>query len=136
MENIITGSCHCGSVQFELNNDPKLVVNCHCDDCKKRNGSAFSTYIAVSENDLRLTEGEHTLKQYEVENEGIKYFCSKCGSPVYNKNYRFPGLYMLFYGAFTNAFNFNPVFNVFCESKHNWVDAINDIKSFQRSVER
>ena len=136
MESKITGSCHCGSIQFELKNDPKLVVNCHCDACKKRNGSAFSTYVAVSENDLILTKGEHTLKQYEVENEGIKYFCSECGSPIYNKNYRFPGLYMIFYGVLSNAVNFNPVFNVFCESKHNWVDAINDIKSFQRSIER
>ena len=136
MESKITGSCHCGSVKFELKNDPKLVVNCHCDECKKRNGSVFSTYMAISENDLLLTEVEHTLKQYKVETEGIKHFCSNCGSPIYNKNYRFPGLYMMFYGVFSNAVNFNPVFNVFCESKHDWVDAINDISSFQGAIER
>ncbi len=136
MESKIKGSCHCGSVQFELKNDQKLVVNCHCDECKKRNGSAFSTYIAVSENDLNLTEGEHSLIQYEVENEGIKYFCSECGSPIYNKNYRFPGLYMVFYGAFSQAVNFKPSFNVFCENKQNWVDTIKNITSFQGAIER
>ena len=136
MENKLTGSCHCGSVHFELKNNPKLVVNCHCDECKKRNGSAFSTYMAVSENDLMLTKGEEALKQYEVEEEGIKHFCAECGSPVYNKNYRFPGLYMVFYGAFAQAVDFKPAFNVFCESKHNWVDTINNIKSFQAAIER
>ena len=72
MEKNITGSCHCGSVHFELKNKPKLVVNCHCDECKKRNGSVFSTYVAVSENDLLLTKGKKFLKKYEIENEGIK----------------------------------------------------------------
>ena len=136
MENKLTGSCHCGAVQFELQNKPKLVVNCHCDECKKRNGSAFSTYIAVSENDLMLTKGKDALKQYEVEEEGIKHFCGECGSPVYNKNYRFPGLYMVFYGTFAPATDFKPAFNVFCESKHNWVDTIDNIKSFQAAIER
>jgi len=136
MENKITGSCYCGSVHFELNDNPKLTVNCHCDDCKKRNGSAFSTYMAVSEDDLMLTKGKSTLKQYEVESVGIKYFCSECGSPIYNKNYRFPGLYMMFYGAFSQPVSFAPSFNVFCSSKLDWVDTMSDITSFQASIEK
>lgn len=136
MENKITGSCYCGKIHFELNNKPKLVVNCHCNDCKKRNGTVFSTYIAVSENDLLLSKGENALKQYEAENIGIKYFCSECGSPVYNKNFRFPGLSLLFYGAFTKPTDFEPNFNVFCSTKHTWVDDIKNIQSFQGAIER
>ena len=136
MENNITGTCHCGEVQFELKSDPKLVVNCHCNECKKRNGSAFSTYIAASEDDLNITKGERLLKKYEVESEGIKFFCSECGSPIYNKNYRYPGLYMIFYGTFSEVVKFEPSFNVFCENKHKWVDAINSITSFQAAIKR
>ena len=136
MENKITGSCYCGSLHFELNDNPKLSVNCHCDDCKKRNGSAFSTYMAVSEDDLMLTKGKSTLKQYKVEGVGIKFFCSECGSPIYNKNFRFPGLYMMFYGAFSQPASFAPSFNVFCSSKHDWVDSLRDITSFQASIEK
>jgi hypothetical protein len=136
MQGQISGACHCGCVQFELKSAPKLTVNCHCDACKKRNGSAFSTYLAVSETDFSIKAGADTLKQYEVASEGIKYFCAECGSPIYNKNYRFPGLYMVFYGAFTQARDFKPAFNVFCASKHEWVDAIADITSFQAAIER
>ena len=136
MENKISGSCHCGTIQFELGSSPKLTVNCHCDECKKRNGSVFSTYMAVSEGDFILTRGGHSLNRYEIASEGIKYFCRECGSPIYNKNYRFPGLYMVFYGTFSQASNFKPAFNVFCESKHNWVDTISDITSFQAAIER
>jgi len=136
MDNKITGSCYCGKVHFALKNDPKLVVNCHCDDCKKRNGAAFSTYIAVDENDFVLTKGGSNLKQYKIENVGSKYFCSECGSPIYNENSRLPGLCLAFYGAFSIPTNFNPNFNVFCSTKHSWVDTINSIPSFQESIEK
>jgi len=136
MENKITGSCYCGKINFELNNKPKIVVNCHCDDCKKRNGTVFSTYIAVSENDFQLSKGENTLKQYEAKNIGIKYFCPECGSPVYNKNFRLPGLSLLFYGALSNPADYKPNFNVFCSTKASWVDTINSIPSFQEAIEK
>jgi len=76
MENILEGSCHCGKIHIELKGNPKLTVNCHCDDCKKRNGSAFSTYLGVADKDLLITKGESYLKKYEVGNSGEKYFCS------------------------------------------------------------
>ena len=134
MKNKITGSCYCGSIQFELLNKPKLVVNCHCDDCKKRNGAAFSTYIAVSEDNLHISTGGNLLKNYEAKNVGIKYFCADCGSPVYNRNVRLPGLSLVFYGAITNPIVFKPKFNVFCSTKHAWVDDIKDIPSFQNEI--
>jgi len=136
MENKIIGSCHCGSIQFEIKEHPRLTVNCHCDECKRRNGGAFSTYMAVPKGSLIFTGGEKYLKQYKVEAEGEKYFCSECGSPIYNDNYRIPGMYMMFYGAFSNPIDFPPSINVFCSSKHDWVDNITNIKSFQESIER
>lgn len=136
MENKIAGSCYCGNIQFKLNNKPKLIVNCHCDDCKKRNGSAFSTYIAVSEKEFQIIKGENTLKQYEAKNIGIKYFCSECGSPVYNKNFRFPELSLIFYGALAKPAGFEPNVNIYCSTKHTWVDDISNIQSFQDSIER
>ena len=135
MEKEIKGSCHCGLVQFEFKDDPKLTINCHCDDCKKRNGSAFSTYMGVAEKDFLITKGENYLKKYEVENSGEKYFCSECGSPIYNKNYRIPGLYMVLYGAFSQPASYTPSYNVFCSTKHDWVNDINNIPSFQKSIE-
>lgn len=136
MENEITGCCHCGLVRFEIKNDPKFTVNCHCDDCKQRNGSAFSTYAGVNENDLVFTEGEHHLKKYQVEDSGEKYFCGECGSPIYNKNYRIPGMYLVFYGALSQPSGFTPSFNVYCSGKPGWVDDINKITSFQESIQK
>ena len=136
MNTPIKGTCHCKLVEFELNGDPKLVVNCHCDDCKKRNGSAYSTYMAVQQNELNIVKGADSITGYTIENVGEKHFCANCGTPIYNNNYRYPGLYMVFYGAVNSDGNLTPSFNVFCENKHKWVDTISDIQSFQGSIER
>lgn len=130
----IEGSCHCGTVNFKLTDNPKLSINCHCDDCKKRNGSAFSTYIAVSEKDLNITTGSDDIQKYEIPNVGIKYFCIKCGSPIYNRNLRFPGLYMMFYGSFFNQKTLSPSYNVFCSSMHGWVNQLSNLPSFEESI--
>ena len=136
MENVAEGSCHCGKIQFELKDNPKMTVNCHCNDCRRRNGSAFSTYLGVAEKDLFITEGESYLKKYMVEDSGEKYFCSECGSPIYNKNYRIPGLYMVSHGALVQTRKYTPSFNVFCSTKLEWVDEIKNMKSFHESIER
>ena len=136
MDSKISGACHCGLINFKIKNNPKFTVNCHGDDCKRRNGSAFSTYASVDESDLVFTEGENYLKKYKVENSGEKYFCSECGSQIYNNNYRIVGLFLVFYGALSQPSNFTPAFNVFCSSKLSWVDDINKIKSFQESVQK
>lgn len=132
----LTGTCHCGTIKFKLSKKPKLIINCHCDACKKRNGSAFSTYLAIAEQKFHLTEGEEILGAYEAENDGIKYFCRNCGSPLFNKNYRLPGLYLVFYGACTEPQHFTPSYNVFCESKHDWVDNIDTLKSFATTIKK
>jgi len=136
MGDALTGACHCGSVSFHLVNPARLVVNCHCDECKKRNGSAFSTYLAVAEQDLVFDKGRECLREYKIDGEGIKYFCGECGSPMYNRNFRFPGLYLVFYGAMNQAATYRPVFNVYCESRHDWVDTVGKLRSFRQGVEK
>jgi hypothetical protein len=136
MEDTYTGSCCCGAIEYSFTGMPRVVVNCHCDDCKKRNGSVYSTYMAVPEKRVSFSKGEQSLKKYIIEGKGEKWFCTECGSPVFNINYRFPGMFMMFYGALDRSEEFSPVYNVFCESKHDWVDSIDKLTSFQTGIEK
>ena len=136
MESNIQGSCHCGDVSFQVAGKPRVVLNCHCDDCKRRNGGAFSTYMVVAESDLHISNSDRSLASYSVEGKGEKYFCTRCGTPIYNKNERYPGLYMVFYGAIKDQNQINPMFNVYCESMAEWVSDLGKLKSFEREIER
>ncbi|MEC8526956.1 MAG: aldehyde-activating protein, partial [Pseudomonadota bacterium] len=38
-----TGGCLCGQVRYETKADPLMTGVCHCKNCQKQAGSAFST---------------------------------------------------------------------------------------------
>ena len=49
MELPLTGGCQCGKIRYEITEAPQLVYTCHCTDCQRITGSAFSLGIALPE---------------------------------------------------------------------------------------
>ena len=39
-----TGGCLCGAVRYSVRGEPVHVGRCHCADCRKESGSAFTVY--------------------------------------------------------------------------------------------
>src|ERR1700736_2358847 len=50
-----TGGCQCGAIRYEITEAPQLVYTCHCTDCQRLTGSAFSLGIVVAEPGFRLS---------------------------------------------------------------------------------
>ncbi|MEO5755444.1 MAG: GFA family protein [Mesorhizobium sp.] len=69
-----TGSCLCGGVQFSVSGAPLRVGLCHCKDCRKAGGSAYSAY-AIWPLDAFETTGI-------VNTYARRSFCPTCGSRV------------------------------------------------------
>jgi hypothetical protein len=73
MENPIrTGSCLCGAIRYSVRGEPIHVGRCHCADCRKESGSAFTVYA------------QWTCDMFELEGDLATYdgrsFCPQCGS--------------------------------------------------------
>ena len=51
------GRCQCGAISYTLNNEPLFGYACHCYNCQKRTGSAFSMGLVITLDSLEL-EGE------------------------------------------------------------------------------
>ena len=130
-----TGACHCGEIGYALTSEIANIVNCHCNFCRAMNGSAFSTYAALPYRSLRITKGREKLGVYQRD-EGKKYFCLLCGTPLFNVNRKYPGACMIYFGTLDNPQNIMPKFNVWCESKLGWVDEIASICSIDTGVEK
>lgn len=79
---MITGSCLCGQVRYEVDGDLGGFVHCHCQTCRKAHGSAFSTVAAVPRTAFRWIAGEALLKAYESSPGKFRSFCSVCGSHI------------------------------------------------------
>ena len=70
------GSCHCQSVQFEIESDLEKVVQCNCSICIRRNAKM----IMVPKENFKLIEGLEDLSLYQFNTDIAKhFFCKKCG---------------------------------------------------------
>ena len=58
MELPLTGGCQCGKIRYEITKAPQLIYTCHCTDCQRITGSAFSLGIALPETAFHRIAGE------------------------------------------------------------------------------
>jgi hypothetical protein len=83
MKEIVTGSCHCGSVKYEIRGAIRGFKHCHCRTCRKVNGTAFASSAVTNTDHFHITNGREKLTTYNSSNGKNRYFCSRCGSPIY-----------------------------------------------------
>ncbi|CAD0085409.1 unnamed protein product [Aureobasidium mustum] len=100
---------HCGSLVPTLTKDPQPLqkpglVNrhvCHCTDCRKIGSAFYQSNITVMDSHLKYTRGEDNLTAFS-EDKTIRanalmtnYFCKTCGTLMYRRGARFPGMTIL-----------------------------------------
>ena len=77
---MLTGSCLCGKIKYELKSAPKKVTNCHCSMCKKQHGADFATYGSVPKSDFAYLQGQEFVSKYRSSEHITRTFCAACGS--------------------------------------------------------
>ena len=121
-------SCRCGQLSATASGDPVRVSVCHCLDCKKRTGSAFSTQARWPAKQVAIAGQSKTWTHHaDSGNRITHHFCPECGSTVhYVIQGKFDGLIAIPLGAFDDPFFANPAFSVWEERKHDWVDILGE----------
>ncbi len=86
---MVTGSCLCGAVGWEIDGRLTQIQICHAKRCQKATGSAFAPELAAKRAHFRWTSGEDRITRWEAPppllREPPPYrcaFCNACGSPV------------------------------------------------------
>ena len=117
----IEGGCLCGKVRYSADVEPAFVGVCHCKNCQKATGTAFSTVVAVPTPALTV---QGTLKTYEGRGDSgkatYKRFCPDCGSPVIDEAEVLPGISMILAGTLDDTSRFKPAMQIFCDSAQPW----------------
>lgn len=132
----LNGSCLCSSVKYVINGGVKAVANCHCKTCKKMTGAVFATIAVTAEENFQVIEGEKNLESYQVSEKAKKFFCRKCGTPIFNLVGKYPGNYMVPVGSLDEPSLVEPAINIFCESMLPWLKKMEDMKDFEREPTR
>ena len=79
---MLSGSCLCGDIAFEIEGTVDMVGHCHCSMCRKFHGSAFATFGTAAPEHFRWVRGAERISTYQSSAEGYRPFCPRCGSAV------------------------------------------------------
>ena len=79
---MLTGSCLCGDIAFEVAGPIDQIGHCHCSMCRKFHGAAFATFGIAAPEDFRWRQGEEKVSHYKSSTHGWRNFCPRCGSGV------------------------------------------------------
>jgi len=119
----ITGGCLCGNVRYTIEGDTQMSAVCHCKNCQKQAGTAFSTIVGTTADKITI-EGD--VKTYEDHGDSgnvvLRKFCPNCGSPVFTEADAAPGMLFVKAGSFDDESQFTPGVHFYTKSKHDWLD--------------
>ena len=128
----LTGGCNCGAVRYRVTGTTRSVVNCPCNLCRKMNGSAFSSYVAVADDDFEFLNGD--LRTHRCSEHARKSFCGECGTPIFNSNPKYAGLKILHLGSLDGPLNKEPQVNIYCDSRLPWLDRLQEIANLNQGL--
>ena len=55
---MLTGGCACGNIRYECSGEPIVQLMCHCRDCQRSSGTAFSAMMMFASDRFRYLKGE------------------------------------------------------------------------------
>ena len=130
---VISGGCLCGKVRYRADADPAFIGVCHCRNCQKSSGSAFSIVVGVPQPGFTV-QGQ--LKTFNDKGESGKTvyrrFCPSCGSSMLSEIEVMPGMIILKAGTLDDPSWVRPTMQLYCDSAQPWVKLGAEMKRFPR----
>lgn len=119
-----TGHCLCGAISYQFTAAPDLVVLCHCADCQRHSGSAFSVNILVAADSLEIvgTPKNHQTVGAENGNLRDRLFCGDCGTPIFTIMHERPELVIVKAGTLDDPQGLKPSAEVWVRRAQDWIE--------------
>ena len=126
-------TCQCGQLQAQTIGEPVRVSVCHCLNCKKRSGSAFTAQARWPHDRVRITGESKTWSHAGESGNNAEFrFCPHCGSTVTYVSQGLPDVTAIAIGAFAEPDFPAPEYSVYEERMHKWIAILGDeIEHFQ-----
>ncbi len=127
----LAGGCLCGAVRYSADTEPLRVVVCHCKNCQKQAGTAFSVVVAIKADALTLVgETGEFVDTGDSGNEVRRRFCRSCGSPLVSE---MPGRPVIFIksGTLDDTNWLVPQVHIWCKSAQPWVSIDPTLPQFE-----
>jgi hypothetical protein len=115
------GHCQCKAIEYEFEGEPKWVMHCHCESCRRAVSSPLATYVGVR------------LEQFR--SPGVKrYFCTVCGSPMAFISEKWPGEVHLFHGTLADPAQWPPTGHANIVEQVPWFDVSDHLPRYAQNA--
>ena len=133
---MIEGGCNCGAIRYQIDAKPVVVAQCHCRNCQRQSGSAFSVNLLVPAAGVTTTGDLTTYVDHDTASGNPVYrrFCGSCGSPIFSDPSDGNGMTIVKVGTLDEPGTFAPIVSVWTSSALPWVAIVPGVKTFDRNA--
>ena len=121
-------SCYCGDVRASIDPAGAFALHCHCSQCRRLSGAAFTTWLNVRRAGFRVDSDAETLNAFAVTPNATRHFCKRCGSHVYSTDVREPSIVGLPLGVVTGDDLPAPQVHYYFDSGVSWCDVAASVR--------
>ncbi|MFC3097578.1 GFA family protein [Alteraurantiacibacter palmitatis] len=116
-------SCQCGALSAHIDDAANpMTVLCHCRDCQRRSGSPFGVIAYFPDEAVSLHgKAQEYTRPTDAGNTFTSGFCATCGSTLYARASKYPGITGITVGTLADPGFPMPNRSVFEISRHAWV---------------
>jgi hypothetical protein len=119
---MLSGSCLCGRVCYEIDGAPRFMYRCYCERCRAASGAPFANNLVVDTDEFRITAGQESMSAFESSPRKFRYFCSACGSPLYSHGEQTKQIVSVRCGTLKQDPGLRVAYHAFVASKVPWVE--------------
>ncbi len=128
-------SCLCGGIQLRYSGNIGPSNYCHCEDCRRANGSAFNIGVRVERKDLQVNATTELKGYKSISDSGretVRCFCGTCGSPIFTLHPHKPEYAWVKAGLIDQPEIVKPAYENWIKDKVKWA-TINVSESYQEN---
>jgi len=129
----LEGGCPCQAIRFAVRAMPLLVYACHCTECQRWSGSAFSLSMPVAANSFRIVCGEPKPWR-RIGASGVQstyWFCAECGGRIYGERDGRSEVRTVRAGTLDDTSWLRPIAHVHLHSAQAWERIPNSAECFE-----
>jgi hypothetical protein len=124
----------CGAVCYDVEDQFRYSLNCHCSNCRRATGAAFKSFAGIERAKLRLACGTDRLLIFGEESAHDAH-CGTCGSLLYSLVREATFVHVTL-GTLVDTPSIRPSAHIFVGSKAPWYTIADNLPQHEEFMER
>lgn len=120
----MSGGCNCGAIRYVIDAPPMAVAACHCTQCRRQSGAAYSVNLIVRASSMTIAGDLATWQDVDTASGAplAREYCRTCGSPIRSVPSATPKYVAVKAGTLDDPAPFAPALHIWTRSKLPWVE--------------